>query len=107
MAKTDSEKAPTVVTSAKYRVRLRGSNIPALKGSISGTDHKGKPFEDPYLLPPNKWVAVNERVYHFLKAKYDKEIVREVKDWIPGGENESAQRDDREEIYQPYIIEFQ
>lgn len=95
---------PTVTTSANYRVRLRGTNT-ALKGCVSGSTSKGF-VEERFELPPNRWVAVNEIVYLYLKGKYDKVSEREVPDWEPGGDNDAPKRESRIEEYQPYIIEF-
>lgn len=101
----DSKKGtPKVATSAKYRVRLRGTNL-ALKGSVSGSNSKGL-VEERFELPPNRWVAVSEIVYDFLRTKYDKVVEKEVPDWEPGGDNDSPSREPRIEEYQPYIIEF-
>ena len=104
--KKASSAEPVVLASAKYRVRLRGSNIPALSGCISGKDKEGRPVEERYTLPPNRWVAVRKIVYEYLKGKFDKTVVHEVPDWEPGGENDRSTRETRQEEYQPYIIEF-
>lgn len=97
-------KSPKVVMDKDGgRVRLRNLSH-ALEGCIvDGTTGQ----EIRFSLEPNRWTKVHPAVMDMLKRKFEAIREREVPDWEPGGENDSAQKRNRVESHQEYIIEFQ
>lgn len=93
--------APAVVVDRSgHRVRLRNLDYP-LEGCISTSEREIR-----YRLEPNKWAEVPVEVYNLLKVKFSRPQSQTVPDWEPGGEGQRAEKSNRVEEHQEYILEF-
>ena len=93
--------APAVIVERSgHRVRLRNLDY-AIEGCLSTEKEEIR-----YRLEPNKWCDVPDNVYQELKHKFSRPQVTESTDWEPGGEGARAERVQRRDEHQEYILEF-